>query len=94
MIFQRTNVRRRLFKVATLVLSGASLVGLLQSCDDRLIGLTQFFDPCATFLANCNPGDFQVRRADVGDYCIDPACSVPGQCDNIQPLGTITDVCP
>ena len=69
--------------------------GFLESCDDRLIQLTRQFDPCGTILANCNPGDFEVNRAGIGDFCVDPACTVPGQCGTgLQPIGTITDICP
>ena len=70
------------------------IIGFLQSCDDRLIGLTRFIDPCGTILANCAPGDFEVNRADVGSFCVDPTCTVPGQCGEGQALGTITDICP
>jgi len=71
------------------------IVSFLEGCDERLIGLTAYVDPCGTFLANCAPGDFQTNNAEVGDYCIDPACTVPGQCGTgLQPLGTITNICP
>jgi len=69
-------------------------LGFIETCDDRLVSFSRFVDPCGTFLANCNPGDLEVRRADVGDFCVDPACTVPGQCGDQQPLGTITDICP
>ena len=69
-------------------------MGWIESCDDRLLQITQYVDPCGTVLANCNPGDFQVWAADVGDYTIDPSCTVPGQCSDQQPLGTITDLGP
>ncbi len=79
---------------AGLLASGAALPGFLQACDSRLLGLTQYVDPCGTIFANCAPGDFTVNNAEVGDYCVDPACTVPGACNDDQPLGTITDVCP
>jgi len=81
---------------AAAALSGTLFIpGFIQSCDDRLASVAQFVDPCGTFLLNCNPGDFQVNQADVADYCIDPACTIPGQCGNPGPaLGTITDLCP
>ncbi len=69
-------------------------LGFIESCDDRAAQFSAYFDPCGTILANCNPGDFQVNAADVGDYCVDPACTVPGQCGGGQPLGTITRICP
>ncbi len=94
MILGRADLRRRLKGFVCLILGGVFILGYLESCDDRLIALTRFVDPCDTFLANCNPGDFAVSRAQVGDFCIDPACTVPGQCGPEQPLGTITNVCP
>jgi len=80
--------------LAALALGTALITGFLQSCDDRLVGLTQFIDPCVTILGNCNPGDFQANNANVGDFCVDPACTVPGQCGGGQPLGTIRRICP
>lgn len=67
--------------------------GLIEACDSRLISLTQFIDPCGTVFANCAPGDIQTRNAEIGDFCIDPACTIPGACGFVA-LGTITDVCP
>lgn len=90
----RVQRKSRLGRAAGLVFGGLFVVGFVESCDDRLIALTQFVDPCGTFLANCNPGDFQTNNADVGDFCIDPACTVPGGCNNDQPIGTIRDICP
>lgn len=86
--------RPRWVRLAPAVLVIPGILGFLGSCDDRLIAVTRFVDPCGTFLANCDPGDFEVRRADVGDFCVDPTCTVPGQCGDGQPLGTITDICP
>ena len=86
--------RRRLAKVLILLSVGASMPGFLTSCGDTLIGLSRYVDPCGTILGNCAPGDLEVARADVGDYCVDPACTVPGQCGAGQPLGTITNICP
>lgn len=85
---------RRIRRIAGITLGGLFLLGFLETCDNRLIGLTRVIDPCGTLLANCQPGDFEVNRAAVGDFCVDPACTVPGQCNDDQPLGTITDVCP
>ncbi|MEK6799453.1 MAG: hypothetical protein AABZ12_10840 [Planctomycetota bacterium] len=89
----RKNPAPRKFVGLALVAAGAILPGFVQSCDDRLIAITRYADPCGTILANCNPGDFEVFAADVGDYCVDPACTVPGQCGEGQPLGTIIRVC-
>ena len=85
--------KRRVVGLVALVGSSLFLAGFLESCDDRLVGLTRFIDPCGTILANCNPGDIQVRNAGIGNSCIDPTCTVPGACGGGQPLGTITDLC-
>ena len=85
---------RRRAGAAAAVMSSVFVLGFLESCDDRLIGLSRVFDPCGSILSNCAPGDLEVFRAEVGDFCVDPACTVPGQCDDLQPLGTITDICP
>ena len=74
-------------------LSAAFLMSLFSACDDTLIGLTRFVDPCGTLL-DCPPGSFQSDRAELGDWCIDPSCVVPGACSDDQPLGTIRDICP
>lgn len=76
------------------VVGGFFVASWISSCDNRLVNLTAYLDPCGTILANCTPGSFITNRADVGDYCIDPTCTVPGQCGTGQALGTITDLCP
>ena len=92
---RKHNKRTRWAGAATLVTSTAFVHGYLDSCNDRIVEVTRFVDPCGTFLANCNPGDFQVNAADIGDYCIDPACTIPGGCGNAGPaLGTVTQLCP
>lgn len=88
--FQRTF--RRL--ASGTLLAGIIPVGFLESCSNKATNATQYFEPCGTILGNCTPGSFQVNAADIGDYCIDPACTVPGQCSPAQPLGTITRICP
>jgi len=93
MMLHRLRGSRRRLATAGLILGGLFALGLLQTCDDRLIELSRFIDPCGTLLANCQPGDLEVSRAAVGDFCVDPACTVPGQCGG-RALGTITDVCP
>lgn len=100
MILRNADAPRRA-GFAVLIASGALTFGFIDSCDDRLIGATRFVDPCATFLGNCAPGEFEVNAAAVGDYCVDPACTVPGQCALLgmpnqpwPPLGTITELCP
>jgi len=89
-----SHTRRRTAVVA--ILAGTLLqLGFVSSCDDRLVGLTNYLDPCGTILANCAPGTFQAINADLGDWCLDPACTVPGGCGNQDPpLGTIRDICP
>jgi len=74
--------------------SSVFALGFLGNCDDLLVSVTQYVDPCGTILANCQPGDFATNAASVGDFCIDPSCTVPGACGNGQALGTITDICP
>ena len=85
---------RRFVRFAAVLASGAIVPSFLENCDNYLVNVTRYVDPCGTILANCAPGDFQVNAAEVGDYCVDPACTVPGACNNQQPLGTITNVCP
>ncbi len=92
---QRHGVRRVFRAVASgTLLAGILPLGFLESCNERLTNATAYVDPCGTILGNCAPGSFQVNAADVGDYCIDPTCTVPGQCGGGQPLGTITNICP
>ena len=94
MTTRRSNFGSRLVRLATVVGSGVMLPAFLDSCDETLINLTRYVDPCGTILANCNPGDFVVNNAEVGDYCVDPTCTLPGGCGDGQALGTITDICP
>ena len=69
--------------------------GFIGNLNDKFINCTQYFDPCGTILANCQPGDFITNAADIGDFCVDPTCTIPGGCGNVgPPLGTTTDVCP
>ena len=80
--------------VATALMGTCFQFGFLGTLNDRFIGCTRYFDPCGTILANCNPGDFETNAADVGDFCIDPTCIIPGACSDDQALGTITNICP
>lgn len=80
--------------MAILLLGGVFQLGFLDSCNDRLVEVTRFIEPCGTFLANCTPGSFQANAAEIGDFCVDPTCTVPGGCGPGQPLGTIRDICP
>lgn len=75
-------------------MAGIIPFGFLESCNNRATSATEYFEPCGTILGNCTPGSFQTNAAEVGDYCVDPACTVPGQCGGGQPLGTITRICP
>lgn len=88
------NRKNRRMAAAAMVMGSVFQLGFLESCDDTLVSLTRQFEPCGTIFANCNPGDFEVNRAPIGDFCVDPACTVPGQCGGGQPIGTITDICP
>lgn len=94
MMFGKADIQQRLRRLAGLILGGVFILGFLETCDNRLVQFTRYVEPCGTFLANCQPGDFEVNRAEVGDFCVDPACTVPGACGDYQPLGTITDLCP
>ena len=87
-----TKVVPQRAKLAALVLlSMGCAFGLLETCDDKLINLTRYVDPCGTLL-NCPPGSFQTNAADLGDGCIDPGCTLPGGCGDEQPLGTIYEI--
>ena len=79
---KRTSTRRR--KLMGMLLGGGLAMGFVQSCDDRLITLTGFFDPCGTILANCQPGQFAAQNADIGDPCF--LCAIPGTCDSDDPF--------
>lgn len=94
MNFGLNRVRSRMKKSAVLIAGGFFMFGFLQTCNDRFVNLTRFIDPCGTVFANCTPGFFETNAADIGDFCVDPSCTVPGGCNNDQPLGTITNVCP
>ena len=85
---KRATKRRR--QVLGAVLGGGLMFGgFVGTCDDRLIGLTRFFDPCGTVLANCLPGELTAQQADTGDPCF--LCSSPGTCGNDDPFLNICD---
>jgi len=94
----RINRRSRWICYAAAAAAGTVFgIPFVNGCNDRLLSLTNFIDPCGTILANCAPGDFQVQNSFVGDYCLDPTCTVPGQCDEDgdgPPLGTQIELCP
>ncbi len=94
MFMQRFNTRRLLKALTGLTLSATFILGFLESCDDKMIGLSRFFDPCGTFLANCQPGELELRAAGPGDFDVDCTCTVPGQClgQDIN-IGTISELC-
>lgn len=93
-MFPRLYTRRQRLAAAAVFLGTATQLGFVESCDKRFIELTRIFDPCGTFLANCTPGSFEANAAEIGDFCVDPACTVPGGCGGGQPLGTIRNICP
>ena len=84
---------RRFVRFAAVLAGGAAVPSFVQSCDDRMIGLTRYFDPCGTILANCAPGDFAVNAADVGDWSVDCTCTIPGACNNGVPQDVIMRYC-
>jgi len=87
--------RKRWMAGAVLSLGTVFQFGFIEGCDETLIEVTRIFDPCGTFLANCTPGSFEANAAEIGDWCVDPACIVPGGCGTgQQPLGTIRNICP
>lgn len=93
MMFGKANMRRRLRTGVCFLLGGVFTLGLIESCDDRMLTVTEFVDPCGTIFANCEPGYFQLRAAGAPSYDLDPSCTVPGQCGN-DPLGLIVDLGP
>ena len=95
-MIRRISANRRFWTGSAVVLAGMAFqFGWVGTCNDRFMNATEYVDPCGTILGNCEPGDFQVYNADIGDYCVDPACTVPGSCGNEdQPLGTTRNLCP
>ena len=93
MTYSTGGFRRRVVRCALIAVGSAGLMSFFSSCNDFLIGVTRFADPCGTLL-DCPPGSFESGRAEIGDWCVDPACVVPGACSDDQPLGTIRDICP
>ena len=88
--------QRRLALVAAVVVGSVAQFGLIDSCNDELINITRFFDPCGTVLSNCAPGSFFSNNVEIGSReanCWDPTCSVPGLCGPDPPLGTVRDPC-
>jgi hypothetical protein len=95
MMFGKAYRRRHLRTAVAFLIGGCFTLGLIESCDDRLLTVTEWVDPCGTIFANCEPGDFQVNAAGAPAYCLDPACTVPGQCGNEgNLLGLTADICP
>jgi hypothetical protein len=93
-ISEKAGIRRAFRRwTSGAILTAIIPLGFFDSCDDRLANVSSYVDPCGTILGNCQPGFFEVRAAEVGDYCVDPACTVPGACGPEQPLGTITRIC-
>lgn len=102
MTVNNTDIRRLRKAFAGSCLGAMFLLGFIGECNDRLIQATRFVDPCLTIFANCGAGDFELRNAQIGDFCVDPTCTVPGGCGfgdptsggGFQPLGTRTEICP
>ncbi len=93
------RMRKIVAGTAVLVAGTALQFGFVSGCNDRLLGLVDYVDPCLTILGNCLPGSFQAINAAIGDFCIDPTCTVPGGCGDVAtddgpPLGTQRDLCP
>ena len=93
MVLSNGDYRARLGKLVALLAGTSFILGFLETCDNRLISLTRFAEPCGTFLANCAPGDFLLNRSSVGDSC-DVTCTLPGGCLDDPPLSTIREFCP
>ena len=89
---RRISIGRRIFRHLVLWGSAAIIPSFFQSCDDFLVGVTRYVDPCGTIFP-CPPGSFAVRNANVGDWNVDCTCTVPGACNNNIPLDVITDYC-
>ncbi|MHC5110580.1 MAG: hypothetical protein ACYTHJ_11975 [Planctomycetota bacterium] len=93
-----SGIMHRKSAIYAVLAAGTVFGGFLNSCNNRLTNFAFTVDPCGTFLANCNPGDFQARNTAIGDPCIDPTCTIPGQCggagdDPVEPLGTQFRLC-
>lgn len=88
MVFDKRAAKRRR-KIVGALLGGGVALGFVQSCDDRLIQLTRFFDPCGTILANCLPGQLAAQQADIGDSCF--LCPIQGTCGEDDPFLNICD---
>lgn len=78
MFLSKRAAKRRRKVLGALLGGGVMFGGFVSTCDNRLIGLTRYFDPCGTFLANCLPGELTAQQADIGDSCF--LCAIPGTC--------------
>jgi hypothetical protein len=95
MTFGKRFQRNRKGVWAAAALGAVFVLGFIDSCDDRLLTVTSFIDPCGTILSNCDPGYFQTQAAGIGNPCWDPVCTIPGGCGNLDPpLGSQFDLCP
>jgi hypothetical protein len=91
--WKASNAKR--WTIAVLLVGVGSQFGMIGSCNKALLETTAYVDPCGTIFGNCEPGDFQAYNSDIGNYCLDPVCTLPGGCDNEDPpLGTQYDLCP
>lgn len=89
MFFSKRAAKRRRKIVGALFGGGVMFGGFLESCDDRLVELSRFLDPCGTILANCAPGQIAADRANNGDPCY--LCDRPEGCDQDNPFLNICD---
>ena len=93
MMVNNSNIRRLRKALVGSSFGAIFMLGFIGECNDLLIQASRYVDPCGTFLADCAPGDIEVRNAQVGDFCVDPACTLPGGCGDDQPIGTLTEIC-
>ncbi|MCH8148769.1 MAG: hypothetical protein IH987_12355 [Planctomycetes bacterium] len=89
MFLSKREAKRRRKIVGALLGGGVMFGGFVESCDNRLIELTRFFDPCGTILANCAPGQLAAQNADIGDPCY--LCTRPEGCIEDNPFLNICD---
>ncbi len=71
-----TASRRKHYLAAAVMMTGCLFFSLGGACEMA----TNYFDPCGTIFANCDPGSFQLQFADVPDWSVDPTCTIPGGC--------------
>lgn len=92
---RRISIGRRIVRHAVLWGSAGILPGFFESCDDYLIGVTRYVDPCGPIFSPevCSPGTLEANHAEVGDWSVDCTCTVPGACNTGIPQNVIADIC-